>query len=405
MDEAAGALTPGERSEARAPGGAPHVVPEFSLLDGPLHRLARWFGRGSDEAGRVLVGGGLALLTWLPTVLLALAHGGAAGASIWPAVGVHARFLVAIPLLLLAEAWTDPHLTSFVRRLVKSGMAQPSALAPLAAAVRRVTRLHASPLPEALLLALVLVLVRVDVLLDMPGETKGWATAAAGQFTPAGWWYHVVGLTVFRFLLVRWCWRTVLWWWFLWRVSRLDLRLIPTNPDRAGGLGYLEIAQGYFATELFAFSAVLSASFAEDVWFSGASLETLLLPVTGTVLGFAVIVFGPLLVFAPRLLEAKLRGLREYGELAGRYVSSFDAKWIRGAAAPGEDLLGTADIQSLADLANSMAVVQGMRVTPFGLNLVSAFAVASLAPMVPLLLIKFPIEDLLKGLVRAIAGI
>src|SRR5881296_2287964 len=181
MDEAASALKPGARSEAGAPGRTPDAVPEFSLLGGPVHRLARRFGRGNDEAGRLVLAAALALLTWLPTVLLALAHGGAAGASIWPAVGVHARFLVAIPLLLLAEAWTDPHLTSLVRRLVKSGMAQPSALAPLAAAVRRVTRLHASPLPETLLLALTLVLMRVDLLLDMPGETKGWATAAAGQ--------------------------------------------------------------------------------------------------------------------------------------------------------------------------------------------------------------------------------
>jgi hypothetical protein len=46
-----------------------------------------------------------------------------------------------------------------------------------------------------------------------------------------------------------------------------------------------------------------------------------------------------------------------------------------------------------------------MRIVPFGLSLVSAFAVASLVPMAPLLLLQFPLAELLTWLVRAIAGI
>ena len=388
--------------------GAPEAVPEFSLLGGPLHRLARRLGRGRDGVGRLWLAAALVLLTWLPTVLLALARADTGGAGAWPGVGVHVRFLLALPLLLLAEVWTDPHATSLVRRLVKSGIAQQMALAPLTGAVRRVARLHQSVLPEALFLVLALVLVPLDAVIDLPGEIKSWTTAGVGpevRLTPAGWWYHAVSLTVFRFLLLRWCWRTGIWWWFLWRLSRLDLRLVSTHPDRTGGLGYLEIAQGYFATEVFALSAVFSASFAEDVRFSGVSLDALALPVAGTALLFAVILLAPLLVFAPRLLEAKLRGLREYWELAERYVSGFDAKWIRGEPRATEDLLGTPDIQSLSDLGNSLEVVRGMRIVPFGLSLVSAFAVASLVPMAPLLLLQFPLAALLMWLVRAIASI
>jgi hypothetical protein len=98
---------------------------------------------------------------------------------------------------------------------------------------------------------------------------------------------------------------------------------------------------------------------------------------------------APLLVFAPRLLEAKLRGLREYWELAERYVSGFDAKWIRGEPRATADLLGTPDLQSLSDLGNSLEVVRGVRIVPFGLSPVSAFAVASLVPMAPLLRLQF----------------
>jgi hypothetical protein len=388
--------------------GAPETVPEFSLLRGPIHRLARRLGRGRDEVGRLWLAAALVLLTWLPTVLLALAQDNAGAAANLPGVGVHVRFLLALPLLLLAEVWTDPHVASLVRRLVKSGIVRPTALRALAVTVRRVAGLNQWGLAEALLFVLALLLVPLDAVIDLPGEIKGWTTAGVGpemHLTPAGWWYHAVSLTVFRFLLLRWCWRTGIWWWFLWRLSRLDLRLVSTHPDRTGGLGYLEIAQGYFATEVFALAAVFSASFAEEVQFSGVSLDALVLPVTGTALLFAVILLAPLLVFAPRLLEAKLRGLREYWELAERYVSGFDAKWIRGEPRAIEDLLGTPDLQALADLGSSLEVVRGMRVVPFGLSLVSAFAVASLVPMAPLLLLKFPLADLLTWLVRAIAGI
>ena len=70
------------------------------------------------------------------------------------------------------------------------------------------------------------------------------------------------------------------------------------------------------------------------------------------------LVFGPLLVFAPQLAQAKRTGLREYGTLAERYVREFDAKWLRGGAPAGEPLVGSADIQSLADLGNSFEVVR-----------------------------------------------
>ena len=389
-------------------GGAPEAAPELSLLGGPLHRLARRLGRGRDQVGRLWLAAALVLLTWVPTVLLALAHDNAGAAATLPGVGVHVRFLLALPLFLLAEVWADPHVAALVRRLVKSGVVRPTALGALAGALRRVAGLNQWGLAEALFFVLALGLVPLDAVIDLPGEIKSWTTAGVGpemRLTPAGWWYHAVSLTVFRFLLLRWCWRTGIWWWFLWRLSRLDLRLVSTHPDRTGGLGYLEIAQGYFATEVFALSAVFSASFAEDVRFSGVSLDALVLPVGGTVLLFAVILLAPLLVFAPRLLEAKLRGLREYWELAERYVSGFDAKWIRGEPRAMEDLLGTPDIQSLSDLGNSLEVVRGMRVVPFGMSLVSAFALASLVPMAPLLLLQFPLAQLLTWLVRAIASI
>ena len=110
------------------------------------------------------------------------------------------------------------------------------------------------------------------------------------------------------------------------------------------------------------------------------------------------LVFGPLLVFAVQLAQAKRTGSREYGTLAERYVREFDAKWLRGGAPVDERLVGCGDIQSLADLGNSLEVVRTMRLMPVTREAVLYLAGATLAPVVPLALTMMSPEELLKTL-------
>ena len=110
------------------------------------------------------------------------------------------------------------------------------------------------------------------------------------------------------------------------------------------------------------------------------------------------VVFGPLLVFAPQLAQAKRTGLREYGTLAERYVRDFDVKWLRAGASGDEPLVGSADIQSLADLSNSYEVVRSMRIVPITRDAILQLGAAVLAPIVPLALTMMSLEDLVKKL-------
>jgi hypothetical protein len=103
-------------------------------------------------------------------------------------------------------------------------------------------------------------------------------------------------------------------------------------------------------------------------------------------------------VFSPQLARAKRTGLLEYGAFAVRYVREFEVKWLRGAAPASEALLGSGDIQSLADLANSFNVVRSMRVTPISKEALLRLAMAVIAPIAPLLLTTMPLEALLKRL-------
>jgi hypothetical protein len=113
-----------------------------------------------------------------------------------------------------------------------------------------------------------------------------------------------------------------------------------------------------------------------------------------------LLVLTPLTFFVTHLAAAKRAGLREYGLVASRYVAEFRQKWIGGQPAQAEGLLGTADIQSLADLSNSYDVVSEMGIVPFGRTTVARMLIMTALPFAPLTLTMVPLEQLID---RALA--
>ena len=147
-----------------------------------------------------------------------------------------------------------------------------------------------------------------------------------------------------------------------------------------------------------AHGTLLAGLLANRIFFLGAALPAYKAEVAVLVIFMLCVFVGPLLAFVPQLAETKRTGLREYGTLAERYVREFDGKWLRGGAPSDEPLVGSADVQSLADLANSFEVVRSMRIAPVTKETILQIAVATLAPVVPLALTMMPLEALLKTL-------
>jgi hypothetical protein len=220
------------------------------------------------------------------------------------------------------------------------------------------------------------------------------------NLTYAGYWLAFVSAPLFQFILLRWYLRLLTWFWLLWRISKLDLRLTPTHPDRAGGLGFLGDSVHAFAPILFAQGTVLAGLIASRIFFDGQDLMAFKAEAAGFVIFFVLFFLGPLTAFSGKLAQAKRNGLREYGMLASRYVQGFHEKWVQGGASGTEELLGSGDIQSLADLGNSIATVREMRLVPFGMNAVITLAVVTVAPLLPLMLTMFSVEELLLNVVK-----
>ena len=380
---------------------------DFSLvLGGPLYQLWRRLhaaGPTLDLLMRRMIG--IPLVAWLPLLVLTVYEGVAIGRVV-PVpflhdLDAHARFLVAIPLLLLAEVVIHQRIRPVVRQFVDAGIVTPEVLPSFRAAIDRAMRLRNSLAVESILAVGVFGFGWIVWTETSSLTTSTWYTIvdpAGRRFTFAGRWYLHVSIPIFQFLFYRWYFRLFVWFLFLWRVSRLDLRLTPTHPDRAGGLGFLASAPIAFALVILAQAIVVSAVIGSRILFQGETLHANRYVIAGFVILQLLLVLGPLCVFAPMLLALKRRGRREYGALAARYTREFHEKWIGGAAPPDEPLVGSADIQSLADLANSYEVVRGIGAVPFGRDTIIQVAVPALIPFVPLALTVLPAEEILKKL-------
>lgn len=203
-----------------------------------------------------------------------------------------------------------------------------------------------------------------------------------------------------QFILLRCYLRFLVWFRFLWQLSRLNLHLIPTHPDRAGGLAFLGKSAYAFSPILFAQGALLAGLIASRVLYGGEILSSFKMQAVGFIGFFLVLVLGPLTMFTPQLARAKRKGLADYGLLANRYVEGFEQKWVRGDTADADELLGSGDIQSLADLGNSYAAVKEMRPVPFDLQDIGRLAAVTAVPLLPLGLTVFSLEELVMRIVK-----
>ena len=391
-----------------AGGDASVQANNFSLvLGGPLYQLLRRAHLSDDTLHmlrkRIVT---IAAIAWLPLLVLSALEGrllpGSVPLPFAYDLEVHIRFLVALPLLILAELVVHQRLRPIARTFLDRNLIPDASRERFLEVIASAFRLRNSVLAEVLLLAFVYVFGVLVVWRNFGvlSATSWYGTVTGGNssLTPAGIWYGYLSVPIFQFLLLRWYFRMFIWARFLWQVSRIRLALVPTHPDRVGGLGFLSNTVFAFAVLALAHGAIVSAQLANRIFFLGAQLLNFKVEL-GLVAAFlALLVFAPLLVFMPQLAEAKRAGLREYGALAERYVREFDRKWVRGGAPADEPLVGSGDIQSLADLGNSYQVVKEMRHAPITRDAIVQLAAALFLPIAPLALTIMPMEEFVKKL-------
>ncbi len=384
---------------------------EFQL-GGPAYRLMQRLGliRGEGPSlGRRMIG--FLLITWVPLLILALSEGLALGPtpreSLLLDFPTYARFFLAVPLLFLSEVIVGPRLQTAGLNFVRGNFVRPEEMPAVEAAILRAWGRREALLPELLMLGVALIgawQLTMDTWVGAVSATT-WRTSvteAGTSFTWAGLWYYFVAVPLLQFFVFRWIWRLVSWTLFLRDMARLDLDLVPTHPDRAAGLGFLGGAHLSLAIFPFAFSCVLSAHVAFQVYFEAVPVMSFKVVFAVYLVAMLLLILGPLLIFAPLLARARRQGLRQYSLLANDYNRAFHQKWVAGPPPADEPLLGSADIQSLADLGNSFGMIREMKIFPFSQQQILQIAVVACLPGLPLIFLVMPVGEILQLLAGAL---
>ena len=344
----------------------------------------------------------LVLITFVPLLVLSFASNhamrGAVDIPLLHDPALYGRFLFVLPALELAEIVVAVSLIVQVQQFIDSEIVPAHQRPRFDAAIDEVLRLRASPFAGIAIAVLALGTSLTMRVIVIRSDVSSWERLGS-SITLAGWWYALVSLPILLFFLIRWLFIFCLWSWFLFRVSRMDLELTPTHPDRSGGLGFLGWGLASFATVLMALSAVISAGLAYEIIHRNESLNSLKYHVIVFVVLAIVVIHAPLLAFTGRLSRTRFKGLLDYSSLVLRHDRAFDKKWVEEANVErSETLLGSPDIQTLADIATVYEHVDDMWLLPLDLKAFAVLVFAALIPMLPLIATVIPLNEILAKL-------
>jgi hypothetical protein len=348
------------------------------------------------------------LLAWAPIALWAWFTGRAVGAEsnepLLAHFGVHVRFLVAVPLLILAEGLAHSLTSKLLPQFVRSGLVPEGALPRFREALAGIARLRDATLPGIAIVALALALATIPEIghraheLDWAADGEG----ASRRLGFGGWWLLYVGRPIYLTLVLSWLWRAGLLALLFSRVARLELAIVPTHADRTGGLGFVERMPTAFAPVVLAIGAVLASGWAHGVVYHAVEPLSLRIEMGAFVVLAVAIFAGPMLAFAGCLKRAKRQALLDYGALVGRHGRLVRERWIEGKQIEDDALLNAPELGPVADTQAAYDAVSRMRTVPLGKGSILPLALAAAAPMLVVVAMEVPLKTILLGILKAL---
>lgn len=385
-----------------APIPAPREV--SFVRGGPFYRAQRALGLIRPDRwnlGRRIIL--LIAMSWLPLVLLTAISNPEGLLSLLKEYRVHSRLLIAIPVLLFGEYFMESRFRLVMAQTRQAGLLEAPDLAYIDGVVASLVRARDAFLPELV----VLVALIIHTALSYRGliDATPWLTHRVGtelHLTVAGWYAVVVSAPLFQFLLGLGLWTWLLWTFFAFKLSRRNLKLLPTHPDEHGGLGFLGLTVAAFAPIAVATTAVIGATWRDDILNHGARLVDFKLDAIVLAAIIALVGLGPLLFFVPRLSALRRQGILEYGILGQMHSAEFHEKWIRDRAGQETEFFQTAEITTLANFGKTYEKIENLNPFPADKGALYTLAAAVAIPALPAVLAQIPLAVVLKDLLRAL---
>jgi hypothetical protein len=382
----------------------------FSLVRGGLIYSLTSIFRGKSRDGRGLRRTALALvlISWVPLLVMAIQSGtmqsrdGSAGFLL--DLPLHARFLIAVPFLILIERAVDWAFLRYVQR--SDDLIPAEQQESFNRLVRLLDKLTDSKLPEGLLLVLIygLTVLNWESLAAESAGRLSFMNSDGVTLRPAGWYFLLISAPVFQLLVFRWAWRWMVWAFSIFRISRFEIKVDPLHADRMAGLAYMNLCPLTFSFILMAPTAVVSATLGYQILFMGASFSDYIIPIFVYVFSFSIILYLPLIAFLPLLIRAKAEGIGTFGTLLRAHNLAYVKKWIASPPPADEHLLGSVDNSSLSDINGSYAPLHEMMPFPFDVRMFGVSVVLALLPFLPLVFAEYSATEVLTALIDSLLG-
>ena len=344
---------------------------------------------------------------WLPLALLTVLHGDFIsfdkGNSFLFDFGVQARFLLAAPLLILAEAICVPRLAAIARQFIDADLVTDADRQRYNSAVVSSRRLMNSRIIELTLTVLAYALAVMLIWVTPPEALPAWhGRSSSFEASPAGWWSSFVSLPLLLLLLLGWLWRICVWTRFLWLMNRLPLQLDPAHPDRAGGLGFLGSSLEGFIPIGFTIGVIAAGPVANQVVHHHANPLQFRPVAWGAIIISIVLCATPLLIFVSRLIRVRHYGILQYGALAMHMSERFQPRWLRPEPRLNQGTLDMSEFTGPNALYTIAANARAVRILPLELRSVWLLSLATFLPFLPVWLLAVPFLELAKKIAASL---
>lgn len=370
------------------------------FIGGPPLRLQRRLGLVGPGHPNTACRMGLAvLLAWAPLAVLSMLHGWQATNAFFYDFNSHARFLIAIPLFIAAESACLPRLSMLAENFRTSGLVAVADYGLFNKAVATVRLLLNSVWVEVVLVVIAYAMLMCAYASVPFSIFPDWAkvTTQSKVLTPAGWWVLLISLPLLVLLMLGWMWRLCLWTYFLWAMSRLNLRLVTVHPDGAAGLGFVGYSLQAFMVLALAIGTLVAGGIAGGI-SEGTPFSAYHFVIAGLVGSIVLVLNLPAFVFTHHLLQTWRRASLEYGALADHFGREFERKWLNRGQQIDASILEQPDFSAATDLYQIVDRSYSMWLVPIHMRSVGLLAVAVLLPFVPVALLTVPFDTIVDKL-------
>ncbi len=379
--------------------------PEVSPLanEAPLRWMRRLRVVPKDGLGvgrrAVLV----AVITWVPIMAWAFLTGRLPAAegseSVLRHFGVHVRCLLAIPLLIAGEAMLHRILGMIKSRIDAAGLVPDDRRPAFAAGNDSIRRLGERTLPWIVILGIVVATTFVRGL-DLSDDAIAWALDSDGTLGFGGWWFIHVVRSLYFGLALAWLWRLGLVTLWFSKLARVGLSLVPTHPDRMGGMSMVQTMPAAFTPFTLAASSVLAAAWAHQILSHGAHLKDFAYEALTFTIVWCLLLLLPLLVLTPVLMKARRAAIPAYGALVGLQGRLTHKRWIEHEPVGDEPILSASEIGPIADAATMYDAVLAMQAVPIGKKTLMGVLAPIAVPFLLVTTLEIPLSQLLQQVLK-----